>query len=495
MFRIVLAAVLVAGALFCALWAVQIGLTRRGRRLSLTPGAAQSGRPGETPFGVRRIGAGDVTVVLVVIDTLRADHLSCYGYARGTSPNIDRLAADAVVFENNKAQSSHTVTSMASMFQSKYTLAGSLPPARGEGGATVAEVMQAAGYHTVGVQTNPWLKRRLGYARGFDDYRMLAAEGSEKKLPSRKWTREATGNVFYADADEVAGVVERVIESREKKPLFLYVHLMDPHGPYIPPPEYQRFAEGALALSEAAGLSGDWVSLARGDDPTAAPPLKERILALYDAEILFADAAVGRMIAALEKAGLYEGALVILAADHGEGFLEHRKVLHSNSLYEELIHTPLVMRIPGRAAGRYEGLARNVDIAATIFEVAGIEAVWDDRDGVSLLEVLGGGRRITESLAQLSRGGGGDLDGDYGSLQAGVMKYIATRKPDRPFLEELYNLETDPREASNLAASEATVARALAGALSARAGAETPGEAPALDEETAAALRALGYLQ
>ncbi len=494
-FRKLLAAVPVAGALFCALWALQIGLSRRHRSLVPGGGVGRPQRPVEIPFGVRRAGARDITVVLIVADTLRADHLSCYGYSRETSPSIDRLAAESTVFENNKAQSSHTVTSMASMFQSKYTLAGSLPPARGEGGATIAEVMQSAGYHTVGVQTNPWLKRRLGYARGFDDYRMLAAEGSEKKLPSRKWTGEATENIFYADADEVAGVVESAIAGRPEKPLFLYAHLMDPHGPYIPPARHQGFGEGTVTLSEAAALSGDWVSLARVGDAEAVAPLKGRILALYDAEILFADAAVARMTAALEKAGLYEDALVIVAADHGEGFLEHGKVLHSNSLYEELIHTPLLMKIPGRAGGRYAGLTRNVDIAATIFEVAGIEAVWEDRDGVSLLGVLDGDRRITESVAQLSRGGGGDLDGDYGSIQAGAMKYITTRKPGRPFLEELYNLETDPGEASNLAATEATAARALAGALSARAGSATPGETPAPDEETEAALRALGYLQ
>jgi arylsulfatase len=445
-------------------------------------------------LGVRRDDAPDLCIVLLLIDTLRADRLSCYGYGRKTTPNIDALASESLLLGNNKSQSGMTVISMASMFQSRYTTSTSLPPGRGQDGATLAEVLQSAGYRTLGVQTNPGVNRRRGYGRGFDKYTMLLPEGETGVLTGTGWTAEVKRNVFYVEAEEIARTCEEILSTADEGPLFLFAHFMDVHGPYIPHEEFQVFGGRVYGLSEAIALSGDWVGRARGGDPADALPLKTDVEALFDGEILQADAAVGRILDALRKAGVYDNSFVIVASDHGEGFLEHGRVLHANSLYEELVHTPLIMKIPGRGPGRYDGLTRNVDIAPTIFEVAGVDAVWEDRDGVSLLKVIDEGYRIRESVGRI-RVKMGDGIGLFGSLQAATTKYIASETPWQSFREELYDLATDRAEVHDLAESERSTVRALAEALATRGGADSAREDIEYDAETAAALRALGYLQ
>jgi arylsulfatase len=438
-------------------------------------------------------------VVLIVVDALRPDHLSCYGYSRATSPNIDALAADGVLFLNNKSQSGVTMMSVASLLKSRYTMRPSLGPPPGDDGLVLAEVMSAAGWSTACVQTNPWLSRPNDFNRGFDDFRFLTPTKALDKLKVAQWTSDAKENVFYADAALVAASCEDVV-SKAERPLFLYAHLMDAHGPYIPPAEFQRFAKRPLSTSEAAAATGDWVRVARSGDPAAAQPLKDSVIALYDAEIAYADWAVGRIVESLKRRRRFDNALIIVAADHGEGFLEDGQVLHAYGLYETLLRAPLIVKLPKGVARpdlvgyRHAGLTRNLDIAPTIFDAAGIVPSWGLREGFSLLDVVDGRPVVTESAAfmQVTVNDGPGL---YRSLRYGDWKYMWSQLPPAPEKEELYDLRADPGEKRSLAADRPEILSSLRDRLAAKSVIIIPGTGTPMDAETEARLRALGYLQ
>ncbi len=445
-------------------------------------------------FKVDTSAATGVNVVFVLIDALRADHLSCYGYTRETSPNIDQLAADSTLFENHKSQSGLTVISMTSIFSSRYTLETGLGSRRGDGGPTLAEVMQAAGYYTAGVQTNAWLGRRRGFTRGFKEYHMLSAKPAQKALQPNAWVEDVKENIFYAESDTTADLCEGIIASQRDAPLFLYVHLMDVHGPYIPPERFQVFCKKRYSLSKAIGLSGEWVRLAEKVSPKAAMPLRSEIIGLYDGGILYADEAVGRIVKSLRENGLYDHTVIVLAADHGEAFLEHGRVQHANSVFDEILHTPFLLKIPGRAPGRYPGLTRNVDIAPTIFDAAGISLDWKDRDGISLLGVLDSGGGISETVARMKVKMGSKGYGYFGALQKGSLKYIFGQTPWQPFRERFFDLARDPGEQNDLAASRKEDVARFAEELATKRGTTQVRPEVKMDEDTRRRLKALGYL-
>jgi len=244
-------------------------------------------------------------------------------------------------------------------------------------------------------------------------------------------------------------------------------------------------ADGAIDVARAAELAGRFISGKLED-------LRQGALDLYDAEIRFADWSVGRMIEELEARGLYENTVFIVAADHGEEFLDHGRTTHAKSLYEEVIRTPLVVRIPGRKPRTFEGLTRNVDIAPTILDLAGVEPGWADRDGASLIDMVERGEGARSAVARML------LVTPIGArhwraIQKGELKYIHTLTIDTSF-EELFDLAGDPAESEDLSSERSERAEALARALS-----ETRGEEPTrprvkIDEKTREVLRSLGYL-
>ncbi len=437
-------------------------------------------------------------VVLIVIDALRPDHLSCYGYSRKTSPNIDALAADGTLFLDNKAQSGYTLMSMASMMKSRFVGEAGLGGAKSFDDFLLADIMSRAGWRAAGVQTNPWLSRPMGFARGFNDYLLLTPTENADTLKYDQWTADVAENTFYADAGEVADKCAELMAADTSRPLFLYAHLMDAHAPYIPPEAFQRFGARRLSISDEAALSGEWVRRAKEEGPEAAEPLREDVVSLYDAEILYADSAVGRIVRTLKDQGRYDGAVIIVAADHAEAFLDHGEVLHAWGLKETLLHTPLVMKLPGRAPARYEGLTRNVDIAPTILAAAGVDADWGRRDGVSLLGLLDdegpGGPRvpIAESVARMIVTLK-DGRGEFGSLQDGHWKYIHAARQSGAS-DELYDLAADPGEARDVAAEHPDTVAAMSARLSREGVADNAAAEQPVDPETARRLRALGYL-
>lgn len=384
-------------------------------------------------------------IVLVSIDTLRADHLPAYGYAAGRTPAIDRLRSDGVLYRRAWSHSPLTLPSHVSVFS------GVLPTVHGvrdNGGFPVepnapslATLLSAAGYDTAAFVSAGVLSRGSGAERGFAHYDDPSAEGQ--------------GTLDERPADTT---VDRAIEWLDRRsptsdrPPFLFVHLYEPHAPYRPPEPYRS---------------------AFVDRP-------------YDGEIATADAAVGRLLDALRSRGLYDTATVLLFSDHGEGLGDHGEAGHGVLLYREALEVPMIIKWPRgeRAGGTVEEPAQLLDLAPTVLHAAGL-GVPAAMTGVDLgrLRGLEASRSIYAETF-------------YPRLHYGWSEMTSLVEGDRHYLQgafgELFDLRADPAERRSLVDSERRVAgemkqrlRAVEAPLTRRA---------AVDVETARRLTALGYL-
>lgn len=317
-------------------------------------------------------------LVLVTVDTLRHDHLGFAGYDRPVSPSLDALAARGRVFEGI-AQAPATRSSMASLMVGLYPhVVEHERHRRGEGedGAFVAdgfhllaERLRAGGYETAAFVTNPHLRADNGFGQGFDhfDETALFGYGSEGRR---------------RDADDAVDLALKWLSERSSsKPFFLWLHLLDPHHPYEPreagpweDPTSPDFAEldaeyrgwSVEAITEhLQGLSSGARSFREGE--------LDYLVGRYDAEIRQTDRALGRLVDALDRSprGL-DDTLVIVTADHGEEFMDHGGLLHSHTLYDELVRVPFVVSGPGFPSGEDGGLARLIDVAPTLLHAASL---------------------------------------------------------------------------------------------------------------------------
>jgi arylsulfatase A-like enzyme len=424
-------------------------------------------------------------VLLAVIDTLRADRLGCYGNPRGLTPAIDGLAEEAALFEAASAHAPWTLPSTASL------LTGLLPEQHGAGGRlgaftrlakgvpTLAEHFRAAGYATAAVVNVSFLGPDFGLARGFEHHDLEAYESNRKMRRADATTDAALG---WLGAE------------RGERPFFLLVHYFDPHALYDPPqPFRRRFArapdreDGGFAF----GTRAQMVELRAGRLPLD-PATLERAEALYDAEVAFTDAHVGRLLSGLDRLGLTERTVVVLTADHGEEFLDHQGFEHGHTLYAELLHVPLVIRAPGLAALRCASGVGLVDVAPTVCELAGL-APLPGAGGASLLPLLQGESAGAGDRPVLAHGNfwGPPLS----AWRAGDWKLIQNPSGAARALE-LYRWREDPAELRDLAGAEASRAGELAAELARVAGGLARGEGGAvvLDEARRAELEDLGYL-
>ncbi|HEX2486184.1 MAG TPA: sulfatase [Myxococcota bacterium] len=306
------------------------------------------------------------SVVVILVDTLRADHLGAYGYERPTSPVIDALARDSWVFERHVASAAQTVPST-------LTLMLSLDPAEhgffheGDGHFTrhpprypddltfLAEAFAGAGYATAGLVGNPFLKSRSGFGQGFDAFLYSGGRAEVLTQHALEWLEQVP----------------------RASPFFLYLHYFDVHWPYNPPEPYRtRFG---------AGRSGKLV-YRNGPAPDVAPNDLDYTVAMYDAEIAYVDEQVGRLLAGLERLGRRGETVVAVTSDHGEEFLDHGGLGHGTTVYGELVRVPLVLSAPQLGApGRVSALSRHLDLAPTLLDLAGVPRPASFR-GRSLLE-------------------------------------------------------------------------------------------------------------
>ncbi len=294
-------------------------------------------------------------VILIVLDTLRADHLGVYGYERDTSRNLDNFAKNSIWFSRAMTSAPWTPPALGSFFTGLYASAHGMMPPNGrelarkassmldQKNETIAEILKRNGYQTAGITPNPWIKAEFGYDQGFDNY-------------------------YYRDrarAEEITRAGEKVIKGFDKnKPFFLFIHYLDPHDPYNPPGEYAKKYQGALKAAEY-------------DEKT----LED--MNLYDGEVRYMDDMLGKFFESLKQAGVWDNSLIIVVADHGEQFKEHGNQGHGFQLYNEEVHVPLFVKA-GSQARKEESLASSVDIFPTILDWAGV-AKPPQAQGVSLL--------------------------------------------------------------------------------------------------------------
>lgn len=361
-------------------------------------------------------------VVLVVIDTLRRDHLPTYGYRRQTAPFLDRLAREGAALDG-VSPTSWTKPATASLLTGLHPLShqaiGRLD-ALPEEAETLAERLKGEGYRTLGISANGWISGEFGFHQGFDELLLLDTEGAE--------------------------VVNRKLFPRLEKlapPYFLYVHYIDPHAPYDP-----RTAWDGGALPEALRAQGP-VSVESLDPFTVRRRPAEymaRVHDLYDGEIRGADRALEGLVGELERRGLMKNTILVVTSDHGEELEDHGQMSHGLSLYEEVVRVPLVIHAPHRiAAGLRGGLASLVDVVPTLTEILGLSG-GEDLDGVSLAGRLLRGETAAETerpfLLHLDH-----MDGVGLALTRGSDKLVLGKLPYR---KEVYDLATDPAERRNL---------------------------------------------
>jgi arylsulfatase A-like enzyme len=408
----------------------------------------------------------DRNVILISVDTLRGDRLEPGNPRRVPTPNIDRLAGGGVVFTNAQSPAPWTLPAVASMLTSLYPMAHGTS---GQGSrlspemVTLAESISREGMTTKAVLANGWLNFPFNLHQGFDNYQFTYSNQARPMW----WPGMIMLRVVHAlglgpspyspkpDMSVAESLVDKAITYLERNAegnFFLWVHLVDPHDPYVARGSYRREAQKARGHGVFPRYdSGPTVDLRKGR--MVGPGERRRLENLYDLEIRYTDDEVGRLLACLERLGLDGNTMVILTADHGEEFWEHGNVNHGHSLYEELLHIPLIIRPPTGypvAQKHLSGVVRLIDVAPTVLDFLGIgrPSFWE---GESLLPMMRG----EETGQRPAFAGSLVYYQEQKSVRLGHYKYILTPLTGE---EELYDLETDPRERVNLAPGEPDLA-------------------------------------
>ncbi len=416
---------------------------RRAALLALLAGTAASACRARASVPVYR----DAPVVLISIDTLRADHLPLYGYKDGSTPNIDGLGREGIVFDAAYSHCPLTLPAHASM------LTGLLPPRHGvrdnlgfrlsPDHPTLATRFKGAGLRTGGAISAYVLRAATGINRGFDFY----DDGIEVHGGT-----ESAGNL-QRDGAVAVDALSKWVQDQGGARFFAFLHLYEPHTPYDPPERHRNH------------------------------PL------LYDGDISYADELVGRFLDGLKARGVYDRALIMLTSDHGEGLKDHGEDEHGIFLYREAVHVPLIVRLPGgaRAGMRVPGLVAQSDLAPTLLELAGLAA--DGMDGTSLRASLDGkapsGTFVySETLYPRYHFGWSELF----AVTESRYRYIRAPRP------ELFDVASDPRETTNLATGRESVVAGMERWLQPKVAAGAGSRPEDVPREVREKLQALGYV-
>jgi len=379
------------------------------------------------PPGRRAAGLpAKYNLLLISLDSCRADHLKCYGYNRDTSPHLDQLAREGVLFENAAAVAPWTRPSHMSMFTSLYPSVHGVESFKsqlGEGVPTLAQCLAESGYATAAFVTGPVLNHYFGFDRGFqlyDDYtvdRTFKNRGSMKRM-----MKDGTGILDQVVTSPViTDLASKWLKRHSRKPFFLFLHYFDCHSDYVPPPPFDKKFDPDYQGQE------DGRDIVRRDrDPEKLKSISAadlaHIVALYDGEVAHTDEHVGRVLQLLQELELSEKTLVIVLSDHGEAFLEHGKLGHGNSLYEELLRVPLIMRLPGQipAGKRVAGNVSQIDLMPTALGLLHLPCP-SQIQGLDLSPAILGDEPVPERLLY------SDLVGDkLGSVRWGNRKLLGT---------------------------------------------------------------------
>jgi arylsulfatase A-like enzyme len=456
--------------------------------------ASTDGRPAGRPTGA---GGRIAHVILLSIDTLRADAVSFLSPGAGPTPHLDALASDSVVYTRAYSPAPWTLPAFASI------MTGTAPPVHGVRRPTqripsrlptLAERMRAAGYRTAAIGQNPWLRPPQGMSRGFDQYdigprnerggsigaRLLARLDPERYKPSLSTT-------------EIADDAVRWLRRNAGRDFFLWIHFFKPHGPYAPPPQYRPPGPPPPGVGYTVGGA----EAVRAGELVPTRDQREWIRKLYDAEVRYVDDNVGRLLAEIRRLEIYDGSLIVLVSDHGEEFWDHGGFEHGHTLYDELLRVPLFVKLPGEEGRlRRDEIVPTGSIAAMILDLCGLGTEPGSLSYPSLfpwsLATRPGPELSVLSAAPL-------YFEDREAATFGTTAYIRHRTSGR---EEVYDLGRDPSEQHDLAAADPgrlRAGRAVLSTLESSAEAlrrhygledETP---VTIDPETLEDLRSLGY--
>lgn len=425
-----------------------------------------------------KIPVDPVHVLLITVDTLRADHLSCYGYGRKTSPNVDEFAEENLLFRRFYAQNSRTLPSLSTIFTGFFphettvmdnTYA--LPPSL----TTLTEILKDAGYVTGAVVSNYVLRRETGFNQGFDTY--------DDHMEDQEWVRKQPERV----AERTTQAAMEWLDKNKDKKFFLWVHYQDPHGPYTPrPPYHETFLRDGKG--KAKQLDFNATTSGQGGIPDYQRLHDHRdygyYVAQYDGEIRYFDHHFGVLMEHIKGLGLYDHAMILFASDHGEGMGEQDVYFaHDEYLNRGLIHVPLIIRFEEKRGIRNEQI-QQTDLATTLLETLGIPKPPDWRGQNLLSDDLANELIFSEHPDFLSV-----IGGDHNLFYDRQKKEYT-----------LYDLEKDPDQTQNLIHEERF--EYLIGLLKMRMH-ELEKEKfiylePVkieIDEETGEKLRSLGYVQ
>jgi arylsulfatase A-like enzyme len=439
-------------------------------------------------------------VLLISIDSLRADHVGAYGYGPPTTPVIDRLAAAGAVFTQALSTTSWTLPSHIAMLTGLYDRAhGVTVPTRTLGDAipTLAESFSSAGYRTVGLYSGPFLHPQFGLSRGFDEYVDCTSfrMGSKEALTPGKSHNDSHKDVTNP---YVTWNFLETLNRAGKKPQFYFVHLWDVHYDLIPPPPFDTMFDPDYD----AQYSGH--NFRHDPKFKTGMPAKDRkhVLALYDGEIRYTDTTIGLLLSAFKSAGRLDNTIVVITADHGEEFLEHGRKGHKQTLYQEVLKVPLIISWPGKIAPeRIDTPVSIVDIAPSLLSLIDAPPL-PASSGRALFGEAGvpAGREARPILSELF-----NLPGKA-ALSAIVYKdrklLVSAKKGTEPVY---FDLREDPEELLPQPIAEAAEHRDMMEALDReisraqrQAGATpTPGRSRdhELTEDLSERLRSLGYLE
>jgi choline-sulfatase len=410
------------------------------------------------------------SLILITVDTLRADHLGAYGGTVPT-PALDALAAESVLLTDMCTPTPSTGPAHASLFTGLYPwnhgVLGNAAPFPDESIPRLAEYAGEAGLATAAFVSSYVLHARWGFDRGFDEFHF---EPTEEGV----WKRESVG--FFADGSTTLEAALAFINDHRSQRFFVWLHLFDPHFPYSPPPDYRRPSD------EAVDLRGKAIPPELNSPEQLAQAIRG-----YRGEVSYVDALMGRLLAGLRRAGVDEETAVVFTSDHGEGLGDHQLLEHGRNLFDELVRVPLLVRAPGLPPGRrLSGPAQLEDLMPTILALLGI-ATPERSDGLDLLPWLRGEAPHSPRESVLGQR----------APFPGKPVLFFERRPAEKWIGplqgaagRLYRLDDDPKEERPQPIAE--VPERL---LRSTGGRARPAPSQRLDPEARRALEALGYLE
>jgi arylsulfatase A-like enzyme len=426
------------------------------------PGVSETGNgPERSPGPVKLSGdsvradalqehAASANVVVCIIDAARADHVGCYGYPRETTPNIDRLAGESVLFEQHFAPFPLTKPSTASLFTAQYPDTHLLvwkEDSMDPDGFSMANVLESAGFQSVFLSSSPMAAPLMGVGRDFEvifarERPMMHGRGTQRGGRPRRGSGGWQGAGSWKTPEGLVEAFAGWLDADRSGRFFTYIHFLPPHIPYEAPEEMRKLFENEKPPN---AWQGDFAfpQVAERRE-TKSPPLAEWVNS-YDANLRWADWAVGEVEKVLRERDLLENTLLVVTSDHGEAFGEHGHKYHVDGVYDEQVHVPLLVRFPGaeRVRGRVGALTQTVDLLPTVLDLFGIPWPEDSVQGHSLLPLISGDVELIRDYVYATCGG----DKPSYLVRNHDWALILWEGAE---LRALYDLRSDPRQTRNV---------------------------------------------